>query len=243
MRVQTTLLTACSLTQIQEIDATLSGASVRHGRGHRRRSCGIPHSCCVSGGTDCARGCASTHDESNPPLRFLCDGDRCTVMSTTDGRLQSGNMADIYTRYSPYGTWKLQVTGAAGLPLDSVTSIRFEFRLQSQPGRFPGSPVFFDATDGVSHIGELGAVACTASGVTPPAPPLVRPPPPPAPPSAPVDCGAPLACGSFPLRTRRPSRQLAVTTPRHHVSLGFPLRAASLVLTSCCRCKQPAVPS
>ena len=42
-----------------------------------------------------------THDESNPPLRFLYDGDRCTAMSTTDGRLQSGNMADVYTRYSP----------------------------------------------------------------------------------------------------------------------------------------------
>ena len=72
------------------------------------------------------------------------------------------------------------MTGAASLPLDSVTAIRFEFRLQSQTGRFAGSPVFFDAADGVSHMGELGAAACTASGATPP-PPAVTPPPPPAP--------------------------------------------------------------
>ena len=79
-----------------------------------------------------------THDESNPPLRFVYDAESCTPMSSSDGSLQSGNMEDIYTRYSPYGTWKLQVVGAAGLQLDAVTAIRFEFSLQSRPGRFPG---------------------------------------------------------------------------------------------------------
>ena len=39
-----------------------------------------------------------THDESNPPLSFTYDADRCTALSSADGRLQSGNMEDVYIR-------------------------------------------------------------------------------------------------------------------------------------------------
>eukprot|EP01045_Picozoa_sp_COSAG04_P012208 COSAG04_NODE_814_length_10091_cov_7.591873_9_plen_1027_part_00 len=80
-----------------------------------------------------------THDETNPPLRFVYDADRCTPMSSSDGQLLSGNMEDIYIRYSPYGTWKLQVVGGSSLQLDAVTAIRFEFTLQAKPGRFAGA--------------------------------------------------------------------------------------------------------
>ena len=62
----------------------------------------------------------------------------CLSISSSDGSLQSGNMEDIYIRYSPYGTWKLQVVDRAAIPLDVVTAIRFEFTLQYKPGRFPG---------------------------------------------------------------------------------------------------------
>eukprot|EP01051_Picozoa_sp_SAG22_P011179 SAG22_NODE_1056_length_5777_cov_137.240402_2_plen_241_part_00 len=67
-----------------------------------------------------------THDETNPPLSFTYDADRCTVMSSSDGQLQSGNLQDIYIRYSPYGTWKMQVTNGARLPLDAVTTIHVQ---------------------------------------------------------------------------------------------------------------------
>ena len=55
------------------------------------------------------------------------------------GSLQSGNMEDIYIRYSPYGTWKLQVVDRKGLQLNAVTAIRFEFTMQYKPGRFAGA--------------------------------------------------------------------------------------------------------
>eukprot|EP01045_Picozoa_sp_COSAG04_P014873 COSAG04_NODE_1138_length_8106_cov_4.244036_6_plen_829_part_00 len=83
-----------------------------------------------------------THDETNPPLRFVYDADRCTPISSSDGQLLSGNMADIYIRYSPYGTWKLQVADGSSLQLDAVTAIRFEFTLQAKPGRFAGERDF-----------------------------------------------------------------------------------------------------
>eukprot|EP01043_Picozoa_sp_COSAG02_P005432 COSAG02_NODE_147_length_33939_cov_6.689539_7_plen_1476_part_00 len=101
-----------------------------------------------------------THDDTNPPLRFIYEAQTCATISTSDGQLQSGNMEDIYVRYSPYGTWELQVHPgrAVTLALAEVTAIRFEFRLQSQPGRFDGSPIFFN--HGKSLLGELGADAC-----------------------------------------------------------------------------------
>ena len=95
-----------------------------------------------------------THDETNPPLRFVYDADRCTPMSSSDGQLLSGNMEDIYIRYSPYGTWKLQVVGGSRLQLDAVTAVRFEFTLQGKPGRFAGAGylVVMYATSCVSRL-------------------------------------------------------------------------------------------
>jgi hypothetical protein len=102
-------------------------------------------------------------------------------------------MEDIYIRYSPYGTWKLEVADFAHLQLDAVVTIRFEFRLQSKPGAFGGKPVFFAGGDGC--VSELGAAACVADGAAvrppPPAPPTKpgrTPPPPPA--------GSALSCSS-----------------------------------------------
>jgi hypothetical protein len=116
-----------------------------------------------------------THEETHPPLSFVYDADRCMVISSSDGRLQSSNIEDVYIRYSPYGTWKLVVVNAANLRLDALTGIRFEFALQAQPGRFGGSPDYF--TDG--SIGELGAAACGPIGSA--GPPMPPPPPSPAP--------------------------------------------------------------
>jgi hypothetical protein len=130
-----------------------------------------------------------THRATTPPLSFIYDADRCTAMSTSDPRLQSGNMQDIYVRYSPYGTWKLRVDNAASLQLDAVTAIRLEFALQSQPGRFGGTSIFFDG----GSVGELGAAACGAAGGSGPPP----PPPPPAPPPA-DGVTLPTTCASFP---------------------------------------------
>ena len=116
-----------------------------------------------------------THDETNPPIGFSYDATSCIPRSNADGRLQSGNMADVYIRYSPYGTWKLETADAKQLSLEAVTAIRFEFSLQYKPGRFGGSPVFFD--EGMECQGELGPVACVADGATvqPPAPPTNHP--------------------------------------------------------------------
>eukprot|EP01043_Picozoa_sp_COSAG02_P003653 COSAG02_NODE_90_length_37755_cov_29.833364_38_plen_1386_part_00 len=122
-----------------------------------------------------------THDESTPSFVCIYDARSCTPHSTSDPRLQSGNMEDIYTRYSPYGTWSIQVQD--GLSLSSVTAIRFEFALQAQAGAFDGSRIFFEG----GSLGELGAAACTSlphetflspPPLAPPPPPLPAPPPP-----------------------------------------------------------------
>eukprot|EP01052_Picozoa_sp_SAG31_P031386 SAG31_NODE_3318_length_4420_cov_2.018051_4_plen_690_part_00 len=105
-----------------------------------------------------------THDETNPPLRFTYEADRCTVISSSD--VQRGNMEDVYIRYSPYGTWKLRVTNRASLTLDSVTAVYFEFRLQAKPGRFTGAPMFFTG----GSLGELGTEACGDHIASPPPP-------------------------------------------------------------------------
>ena len=78
----------------------------------------------------------------------------------------------------------------AGLQLESVTAIRFEFRIQAKPGQFDGSRVLF--TGGT--VGELGAAACSADGQPPTRP---APPPPPAPAPAPATGEAP-PCASYP---------------------------------------------
>ena len=127
-----------------------------------------------------------THDESNPPTRFVYDADRCTVMSSSDGQLQSGNMQDVYIRYSPYGTWNLEVASHSDLQLDAVTAVYFEFRLQAKAGRFPGTSVFFTG----GSIGELGEAACDEHGSS-----TTRPPPPP--PPAPAPAGE-VSCASYP---------------------------------------------
>ena len=130
-----------------------------------------------------------THRATTPPLSFLYDADSCTAMSTSDPRVQSGNMQDIYIRYSPYGSWKLRVDNVANLRLDAVTAIRFQFTLQGQPGRFGGTSVYFN--DG--NVGELGAATCGSSQhpSPPPPPPAARPPPPPA-------TGGPRTCTTYP---------------------------------------------
>ena len=113
-----------------------------------------------------------THDESNPPLSFTYDADRCKVLSSSDGQLQSGNMQDIYIRYSPYGTWRLQVTNWASLQLEAVTAVYFEFELQAKPGHFSGVPdqnpndSFFTG----GSFGALDAAACGGGAAPPPTP-------------------------------------------------------------------------
>eukprot|EP01052_Picozoa_sp_SAG31_P031384 SAG31_NODE_3318_length_4420_cov_2.018051_2_plen_250_part_00 len=89
------------------------------------------------------------------------------VISSSDGRLQSSNMQNVYIRYSPYGTWKLHVTNGASLPLDSVTAVYFEFGLQAKSGDFDGQRLFFTG----GSIGELGPEACGDHSAPPPAPP------------------------------------------------------------------------
>jgi hypothetical protein len=83
------------------------------------------------------------------------------------------------------------VDNAVSLQLDAVTAIRLEFALQSQPGRFGGTSIFFDG----GSVGELGADACGDAGASPPPPPVAVPPPPPAP--APP-AGEPQPCSSYP---------------------------------------------
>ena len=129
-----------------------------------------------------------THDETTPAIRFSYDPADCSPRSNSDGRLQSGNMEDVYVRYSPYGTWKLQVVGSFG-SLADVEAIRFEFSLQSRPGSFGGNAVFFE--DGEGCIGELGTSACLTEALPPP--PL--PPPPPPLPLGPPQAGEP--CDTF----------------------------------------------
>ena len=118
-------------------------------------------------------------------------------MSTSDGRLQSGNMADVYIRYSPYGTWKLQVAEHSGLQLETVTAIRFEFRLQAKPGRFDGHRVFF--TGGT--VGELGSEACgddSGQSTTHPPPPPPTTTPAPTPTGGDGEGGTDAPCATYP---------------------------------------------
>ena len=117
-----------------------------------------------------------THGETDPKIQFTYDGTSCAVLSNSDARLQGGQTADVYIRYSPYGTWRLEVVGHESLDLSTVTAVRFEFDLARSPGGFGGSPIFFD--DGAGCAGELGTIACTADGplATSPSPPDGTPP-------------------------------------------------------------------
>lgn len=132
-----------------------------------------------------------THDETNPAIRFSYDPADCSPHSQSDGQLQSGNMEDIYIRYSPYGTWKLRVVGTPG-SLEDVEAIRFEFSLQSRPGSFPGDAIFFETGEGC--LGDLGASACLTEHIQPVPPPQTGPSPP-SPPLGPPQAGEP--CETF----------------------------------------------
>ena len=119
-----------------------------------------------------------THDETNPAIRFSYDPTDCSHRSESDGRLQSGNMEDIYVRYSPYGTWKLQVVDGVARLAD-VVAIRFEFSLQFRPGSFADRrAIFFETGEGCT--GDLGTTACLTEHTQPAVPPPPVAPPPPA---------------------------------------------------------------
>ena len=117
-----------------------------------------------------------THDQTTPPFGFqyVQDASGCHATSSSDPRLQSGNLNDIYVRYSPYGTWTVTADAEVELQLDAVTAVRFEFNLHRTPfctGRLcEGRPVLFDANDGETHAGEYGEAACEGPEIVVPEP-------------------------------------------------------------------------
>eukprot|EP01043_Picozoa_sp_COSAG02_P049709 COSAG02_NODE_5022_length_4720_cov_5.299502_1_plen_471_part_00 len=112
-----------------------------------------------------------THEETTPPIQFSYDFATCEALSTSDGRLQSGNVEDVYIRYSPYGPWRLAVQGASRMDLTTVTAVRLEFSLQYMSSNTGAPPAFFHDGSGCGR--DLAIQDCGGhipAGPSPPAP-------------------------------------------------------------------------